>query len=200
VSVARLAGTASNEPNVLDMDYALSGSLQDVERFGTRQLQFPRDADPNQPPVPVAMNITMNDDGGGGYRILLKGQDDQPPAMAPYDPSATKVLDSARQHLLYCFGIRDAEGQVVRDREGSLVLGINPNNGKLIFDVREGQVVVVYYDELHFHADWWRSISRVIQWWLERVGFREITDGQPTFPGSGKSSRPIGGGCTRKRA
>jgi hypothetical protein len=154
VGLARKAGATLKEPNAIVVDYVLTGSFQQVpERFARRALTgFQGEAAAD---YPVALNLALNDDGGGGHRILLKyhleppgagthvGQGwfsdprrRPPPGRTRYNPQGSAaILRQARELLLNCFFNRDAQGRLLQTQ------ALNKNNGKtrdqFQFDLRE---------------------------------------------------------------
>jgi hypothetical protein len=118
VTVGRERSAAAAEPNVIEVDYVLSGSFQDVGgRFAKRNVRFDADdtwKDTDGKGHPVALNITLNDDGSGSHRILIMSQEtehvDLPEMSAwmSYDPEGAKdLLRIARRDLLGCFFVKD---------------------------------------------------------------------------------------------
>jgi hypothetical protein len=127
----RKAGARLEKPNEINVDYVLSGSLQDINRFSRRAVSF---VTPDESPHPIALNLTLNDDGGGGHRLLVRKQGQLPPAWMPYDPLNGKtLLDNARQQLLSCFCKRSEDfGTLVLDANGDIEPGLDPSNGKAL--------------------------------------------------------------------
>ena len=150
VGIARIQAVELEEDNSIEVDFVLNGSFQGVERFASRRLKqrivmdiselradrkevkVPpgEDLELNQEEkiteYPVALNVTLNDDGNGQHRILIKDHPELPPVWRPYDPSAsTQILLNARQELLNCFFQRDDGYNVLRGTEG-----LNDKNGK----------------------------------------------------------------------
>jgi hypothetical protein len=130
VGVTRSGDVRLNEDNAVDVDYVLTSTFQEVrERYARREVQFT----PNEESMghPVAVNLTLNDDGADGHRILVKQHNEMLPAWTPFDPKAAdKALQDAREELLNCFWQRDAAGQFVLDGMGNRVSGLGQNNGK----------------------------------------------------------------------
>src|SRR5205085_12475861 len=59
---------------------------------------------------PVVLNLTLNDDGAGNHRIIVKNRQELA-AWTYYDPSdARSTLDQARRALLDCFYAWDEQG------------------------------------------------------------------------------------------
>jgi hypothetical protein len=127
------------QPNKIEVDYVLSGGFQDVgDRFGKRKVRFAEDDNWEETEgkgYPVAMSITLNDDGGGSHRILVMRQETTQ-ADAPlcsgwmlYDPEAAeKLLKGARENLLDCFFEKDMKtGEVDRSQNR---ISLDGNNGQ----------------------------------------------------------------------
>ncbi len=88
------AGLASQK-NELHLDFALSGALRDLDNLGS-----PVESDEPR----VAFNVTLNDDGVGGHRLILKSSSDATAAFTPYDPKGVeRELDEIRKRLLGFF-------------------------------------------------------------------------------------------------
>jgi hypothetical protein len=143
--VGRTAGLTLEQPNAVEVDFSLTGGFQGVvEHFTTRSVRFT----PDEPPDarhPVALSMTMNDDGGVGHRITYRGRLGEtaaapvgarpaangscPPfGFVPYDPKGMdKVLESARRTLLECFYAKDGRGRIVRGPDGAPEIGLDRN-------------------------------------------------------------------------
>jgi len=126
------------QPNEVSIDFALSNSLQGVEAdFGRRAVWFNNQEEESEG-HPVRINLTLNDDGAGGHRIVLVGrpEDNLPPAAwTQYKPqAASAILSAARDELLSCFYLRDSNGvKLTTERTDQ-----NPNNfDQFRFDLRE---------------------------------------------------------------
>ncbi|GEM_PF-2539449 len=148
VGVVRAPEVTLEADNVVEVDYRLTGGFQDVEaRFARRAVRFTPNED--SPGRPVAVNLTLNDDGAAGHRIVVKRRLDSaagPPSTSaplppsncptqgwtPYDPAGVgPLVERARDQLLQCFYQKDSTGQVVRDNRGDPVVGLDPQtNGK----------------------------------------------------------------------
>jgi hypothetical protein len=131
VGLTTLPDVALAEDNVVEVDYVLTGGFQDVEEcFTKRAVQFSSEERDGHP---VMLNLTLNDDGGGGHRIVIKrrlvaeqggllqpAQGDSPPhGFTPYDPDgAISLLDRARNELLACFYKRDRQGNTLTGEVG----------------------------------------------------------------------------------
>jgi len=130
-TVVRSEGLPLEAPNTIDVDYVLSGSFQQLDaRYSGRAVGFTSGASEGR--QPIAASITLNDNGAGGHRIVVKSLADQRPAWMPFDPVAMQQeLNDARTNLLRCFYRADPEtGEVLRDRAGNGIFGLNSNNGK----------------------------------------------------------------------
>lgn len=130
VSVVRSPDVALEEDNTVDIDYRLTGSFNGIQKYRDRPTQFsPSERGEAQP---VRVNLTINDDGGGGHRILVKQRDELVPGIVPYNPVGTSdLLFRARQTLKDCFFERDDSGRVIFGGDGSQPLpGLNADGGK----------------------------------------------------------------------
>jgi hypothetical protein len=102
---SRTAAASGAEPAVLALDYAVSGGFLEVDRFDRRAMSADATTATEHS---VAMSIALNDDGGGGHRIVLRDVPDAPPLFRSYDPEAAKILlANVRDDLLGCFYGRD---------------------------------------------------------------------------------------------
>jgi hypothetical protein len=119
VGVAQRAGEKRRTKNRIEVDFRLTSTYRDIgEQFGGRR--FGED-DVRK----VALNITLNDDGGGNHRILVNSKSDQAPAWLPYDPGGMKGdLDRCRAELVNVFMTRQESGVA------SNASGLNGSNGK----------------------------------------------------------------------
>jgi len=149
VGVARSPGAKLEEDNLIDVDYVLTGGFQDMDRFAKRSLKqrlvtrFPEGSGgekaiegQREPPeltpegqaleYRVALNLTLNGDGNGQHRILIKGHPESTPVWRPYNPSASsQILKNARGELLNCFCQRDDDYNALPGTKG-----LNDKNGK----------------------------------------------------------------------
>ncbi len=124
LGVVRTAGVTLDDPNTIDVDYVLTGTFEDVGRFEKRAVQFGGEGEAGG--YPVAANLTLNDDGTGAHRILVKNHTELPPGWMPYDPLAAKdILGDARGQLGDCYWTRDEKGNFVLDARGGRVLGLS---------------------------------------------------------------------------
>jgi hypothetical protein len=138
--VVQTSDVVLTEGNEVEVDFVLTGSFQQVERFTKRAVAFNPQSE--QQDQPIALSLTLNDDGAGTHRIIFKSRlgapngptsagvlrSNQlpPPGWTKYDPAAaTKALKLARSELLNCFFIRDAKGQPNQQASA-----LNPQNGK----------------------------------------------------------------------
>lgn len=113
-TVARTPNAVVEVDNVVDVDYVISGTIQDLDQFATRKLSFTKDAAAEEHSITV--NLTMNDDGKQ-HRILVRQLDELPTApltnnspvgWTPFDPDAGRdALNDARENLKSCFYKRD---------------------------------------------------------------------------------------------
>lgn len=131
LGVARTKDEVLEADHSVNVDFALSGSFQNVERLARRGVWFtPTDDGAG---VPVALNLTMNSDGSGSHRIIVHHQLDMmpdgsaPPAGSYFTPpqpppppagwvryrpeAAEDLLKQSRDELLTCFFKRDADGR-----------------------------------------------------------------------------------------
>jgi hypothetical protein len=133
-TVARTPDVRLEVDNVVDVDYVLSGTVQNLERLATRTLSFSSKEQPRE--HPIALNLTLNDDGKA-HRILVRELDelstaapssDSPVGWTPFDPSAARdALNKAREDLKSCFYERDNNGNVVKDQSGEPKIWVNKN-------------------------------------------------------------------------
>ncbi len=130
VGVARSPDVALDKDNAVEVDFVLSGTFQDVDRLTARRVQLVSGEE--SAGHRVAVNLTLNDDGAVGHRLLVKDAPDVPPGWIAYDPFAAKqTLDNVRRQLADCFWTRDGtNGTVVTDWRGTPKDGLRQNNGK----------------------------------------------------------------------
>jgi hypothetical protein len=104
VGVARSEKVRLDEDNAIFVDYLITSTFQNLEdNFAQRHIGKTR--------LPVAVNLTLNDDGAGGHRILVKNIDDPAPAWVAYDPQAMdNLLGDARAELLNIYYQRNLNG------------------------------------------------------------------------------------------
>jgi hypothetical protein len=144
--VEELSGDVSNE---IYVDFRLTGTFQELERFATRAVVSDARAEHAWlvgDPTPrrgesgtaasegreflVGLNLTLNDDGSK-HRILVKSRPDLPPAWKPYNVlAAAKLLGRTRQELYNCFFQRDQQTCEVPAAAGARSIGLNAKNGK----------------------------------------------------------------------
>jgi hypothetical protein len=111
VALAGDGESRDTEPNEIKVDYSLTSNFQDLEkRFATRELDS---GDAQSARQPVKLSLTLNDDGSGRHRILVKDHPEVDPAFASYDPDdARRALATARDTLLKCFdGVSEQNGK-----------------------------------------------------------------------------------------
>jgi hypothetical protein len=94
----------SKARNQINVDFRITGTYRDIgQKFSHRRFG---DDDVRE----VGLNITLNADGGGNHRILVKAGQAQSPAWLPYDPAALKdILTRCRTELVILPGIRQFE-------------------------------------------------------------------------------------------
>lgn len=131
VGVVKDPDTSLEEDNDVDVDYRLTGSFRQLERYSTRTMQL--DPKKEAKELPVTLNLTLNDDGGGGHRLLVKKHGDLVPGLMPYNAVGTlDLLASAREKLKECFYQRDALGKVPAGAANKDPDGLDPENGKTL--------------------------------------------------------------------
>lgn len=114
--------------NSVEVDFVLNGSFQRVHELQTRQLSMAPDA--KRVSYPIAVNLTLNDDGAGTHRLIVNKGKTVKPGWTTYDPDDAKTfLRDARARLIECFFERDDWGNVVQDW-GKPKNGLDANNGK----------------------------------------------------------------------
>ena len=123
--------TPLTEPNAVEVDFVLSKAFRNVEQFASRAVRFgPKDHAESHP---VMLNLTLNGDGSGKHRILVKKQAALPTGWMSYDPAnSAKELDKARDALGACFYRRNAQGHLRRNVDGTPQVGLDRYNGKPI--------------------------------------------------------------------
>jgi CHAT domain len=133
-TVTRTPDAVLEHDNVVDVDYVLSGTVQDLDRFATRKVSVGSSGLPQE--QPVTLNLTLNDDGKA-HRIVVRELDEQPNATpannspvgwTPFDAAAARTaLDQAREDLKSCFYERDAYGKPVLDNAGEPKVSLDQN-------------------------------------------------------------------------
>jgi len=109
-------GAEADGHNLIEVDYVLTGGFRAIGRLESRNLRpgsgvRPITSPPDFEPQRVALNLTLNDDGGGTHRIIVPSLGT--PAAIGYDPlSGERVLAEARRQLLDLFWERDLDGTV----------------------------------------------------------------------------------------
>ncbi len=127
MGVVRAAGIVLGKANVINVDYVLTGTFEDVGRFEKRTVQFGAEEEPDS--YPISVSIALNDDETRGHRILVKNHPDLLPSWLSYDPlDAKERLDDARAHLADCCGMRDKRGDLILDKRGERLSGLNPQD------------------------------------------------------------------------
>jgi CHAT domain len=98
-------------PIAFEVDYVLSTNFSQLETLARRELRFgPADDDGSHP---VGLNLTLNGDGAGKHRIVVKNSS-LPPGWMSYDPGdATDALDRARDALASCYWLKDVDNSAV---------------------------------------------------------------------------------------
>jgi hypothetical protein len=116
--------------NEIAVDFALTGSFQNVEQFATRTLQT---ADGQGINTAVALNITLNDDGAGGHRIIVENHKELT-VWRPYDPAAAQAaLELTRRKLKECFWLKNNKTcDIDEGNEANRKDGLEADNGKLL--------------------------------------------------------------------
>jgi hypothetical protein len=145
VGVVPASGTRLDEANTINVDYVLSSTFQELEeRFAKRAVKFyPADDNSGHP---VTLNLTINDDGANGHRIIIShriGNNEPyvqpqqitcpPRGWTPYKPEEAKILlENSRNRLQSFFYQRDKKYAIVKDENQNPVLWHfeNHQNGK----------------------------------------------------------------------
>jgi hypothetical protein len=145
-------------PNRIDVDYVLSGAFTDLTRYRARALHE------GEEPVPVGVNITMNDDGSGAHRLVVVGRDDLT-VMRPYDPDDAKnVLDVARGKLKECFSLRN-DDCVVEEPEPARRSALGADNGKSLKQFQCDLFQMAWYgSDIYSHTFGQLSNPRLLQY------------------------------------
>ncbi|HUQ30733.1 MAG TPA: hypothetical protein VM095_01380 [Pyrinomonadaceae bacterium] len=122
--------------NEITVDFKLTGTFQEVEQFERRELVLDVEresawaAENFEPKYDmgeamkrkegeaashaVALNLTLNDDGSGKSRLIVKDRPDAPPAWKPFNAAdAATILTEAREQLENCFYKKPKESCVV---------------------------------------------------------------------------------------
>lgn len=136
--------------NQIDVDFNMAGSFQEVERFATRTLALDEQGETNwltghqskegkslesvvaeHRQLPVVLNLTLNDDGSGKHRILVKSDASLQPVWKPYNvQGTTKLLKRARQELTDCFYRRDTKDCSAAVGSNEPTISLNAENGQ----------------------------------------------------------------------
>lgn len=180
VAVARSPETRPTRNNSIDVDFVLSADLEALdERYATRDVRFSRDEPRGQR---IALNLTLNDDGAGGHRVIVKRNGGVAPLVgwSRFDPlGADEFLHGAREKLLECFFLHDRSGEIVRDRDGQPLRGLDARIGKTheqfrmdlgrlaelgaeLFDMAFGQVVRESSSALN-EAEWMTELRTALK-------------------------------------
>jgi len=109
--------------NTLVVDYVLSGGFHELpDAFRLRNIRLPG-RDDSRPSV--ALNLTLNDDGAGGHRVVVLAEGAPEAAFLPYDPTAGKqAMDRSRKALLELFFEKTDRGVA------TTTSGLQKDNGK----------------------------------------------------------------------
>jgi hypothetical protein len=111
----------------IEVDYVLTGEFSDFDQLRSRAIrQFAPLSTPDG--ELIKLNITLNDDLGGGHRIIVPSLGD--PTFIRYDPvAAQQLLTDARQFLMGCYWLKDRDGNAVL-KNGDRILDLDPDNGR----------------------------------------------------------------------
>jgi hypothetical protein len=122
--------TPLKDAQSIEIDFALTGSFQDLDTsLGKRSLAPSIETSVSL--QSVVLNLTLNDDGSGDHRILVKSRPQVGPAWTFYDPDDARfTLEKARKTLQSLFYLKDDLGNVVTDGDQP-VLGLGDRNGKV---------------------------------------------------------------------
>ncbi len=118
VGLIRSGESKLSEPSTINVDFSLTSNFLNLKsRFASRDIGVDG-ANAGK----VALSLTLNDDGGGQHRIVIKDHPEIEPAFALYDPGdATHALVNARKALLKCFdGLSEANGKSREEFRGDL--------------------------------------------------------------------------------
>jgi hypothetical protein len=109
------AGILRDRANSVRVDFALTETFQELQaRYARRTVQFQPERE--QRALPVALNLTLNDDGSGGHRLLVKTSAQALSLRVPYDTDGVKaLLEDARTRLQAVFCLRNADGSPRRN-------------------------------------------------------------------------------------
>jgi hypothetical protein len=151
VGIIRANGEVLKEENSVEVDYVLTGGFRELNRFAARRLQqrlisrpserqpSTQSSDQKVPKVmselvprgeaaeyPIGLNLTLNGNGDGQHRIIIKGHEEIAPVWRDYNPAASiQLLQNAREELSNCFLLKDSGFNSQKDTEG-----LDENNGK----------------------------------------------------------------------
>lgn len=144
VGVVQREGTRLDNTNTVNVDYVLTSTFQELEeRFARRAVKFNQAEDSSS--HPVMLNLTLNDDGANGHRIIIShlmesekpfvpsAQIKCPPhGWVPYNPlEASDSLERARNKLQSIFYLKDSEdGHFSRDANGHPLFALDDQNSK----------------------------------------------------------------------
>jgi hypothetical protein len=136
--------------NEIHIDFRLTDSFREIDQFSTRAIVLNEEVESNwlagkpieiggEPKtaavevkeLPIALNLTLNDDGSGKNRILVKNHPELPPVWKPYNLlGTTKLLGRARQELANCFYQRNSQDCAVQQPGTKPNIALNAQNGK----------------------------------------------------------------------
>ena len=102
VGVGQESGLKLEKPNSGEIDFVLTGGFQEIEETFDQPISISEGLEQK-----VGLNLTVNDDGSGNYRIVAVSQLDpetpisMPAAWMPYNlDEAKNLLDEARRTLI----------------------------------------------------------------------------------------------------
>jgi hypothetical protein len=164
-SVALTADFRPKVQNAIEVDYLISGNIQDLDALATRKLKFTPDEEPQDHPVTV--NITLNDDGKE-HRLVVRQLDELPAAAAggsapvgwtPFDADeGRKALNDAREALKACFFLRDSDtGEVMLDGANEPTLAVSESDKR---DQNNRKSKEQFLMDLQFLAELGRGLFR----------------------------------------
>jgi hypothetical protein len=114
------AALPEGKVNEVLVDYALTETFRDLQPLARRSLAVGPDGQ-SMDDLPVAVNITLNDTGTGGHRILINDGSATPTVRVPYDAQGmVSVVEHARGNLQAVFYALNA-GVVATDANGKPV-------------------------------------------------------------------------------
>ena len=115
--------------NAIQVDYVLTEDFDEFDQLRTRAIK-PISSLSTSQGEPITLNITLNDDQGGGHRIIIPSLDE--PIFFQYDPAGVqKLLIDARKFLMGCYWRKDKSGNLVL-KDGKPILDLDQDNGRSI--------------------------------------------------------------------